>query len=110
MISTFELIIGVAVGVTVTILIEEGIYRVIKRSAKAAKTNPTVIRDIRVAFRVIAVLAIVTVILSLTGLASEFTEITISAIGVCRFARFTDTLSNIISGILLFQGRCNSPK
>ena len=103
-IPTLELIIGVAVGITVTILIEEGIYRVIKRSAKAAKTNPTVIRDIRAAFRVIAVLVIVTVILSLTGLASEFTEITISGIGALSVSlALQNTLSNIISGILLFH-------
>ena len=46
MISTLELIVGLAVGIVVTILIEEGFYRVIKRSAKSARTNPTVIRDL----------------------------------------------------------------
>ena len=104
MISILELIIGVAVGATVTILIEEGINRVIRRSAKAARTNPTVIRDIGVAMRVIAVLVIVTVILSLTGLASEFTAITISGIGALAVSlALQNTLSNIISGILLFH-------
>jgi small-conductance mechanosensitive channel len=46
---------------------------------------------------------IVTVILSLTGLASEFTEITISGIGALSVSlALQNTLSNIISGILLF--------
>lgn len=104
MISILELIIGVAVGAVVTILIEEGINRVIRRAAKASGTNPTVIRDIGVAMRVIAVLVIATVILSLTGLASEFTAITISGIGALAVSlALQNTLSNIISGILLFH-------
>ena len=104
MISTLELIIGVTVGAIVTILIEEGINRVIRRGAKKAGTNPTVIRDIGVAMRVIAVLVIVTVILSLTGLASEFTTITISGIGALAVSlALQNTLSNILSGILMFH-------
>ena len=104
MISTLELIIGVAVGTAVTILIEEGINHIIRLAAKKAGTNPTVIRDVGVAMRVIAVLVIVTVILSLTGLASEFTAITISGIGALAVSlALQNTLSNIISGILLFH-------
>jgi small-conductance mechanosensitive channel len=54
--------------------------------------------------RVIAVLVIVTVILSLTGLASQFTAITISGIGALAVSlALQNTLSNIISGILLFH-------
>ena len=46
--------------------------------------------------RVIAVLVIVTVILSLTGLASEFTAITISGIGALAVSlALQNTLSNI---------------
>src|SRR5271157_1418240 len=104
MISTLELIIGVTVGTAVTILIEEGINRIIRRGAKKAGTNPTVIRDMAVAMRVIAVLVIVTVILSLTGLASEFTTITISGIGALAVSlALQNTLSNILSGILMFH-------
>ncbi|HTY74389.1 MAG TPA: mechanosensitive ion channel domain-containing protein [Candidatus Nanoarchaeia archaeon] len=104
MISTLELIIGITVGAIVTILIEEGINRVIRRGAKKAGTSRTVIRDIEVAMRVIAILVIVTVILSLTGLASQFTAITISGIGALAVSlALQNTLSNIISGILLFH-------
>ena len=104
MISTLELVIGVTVGTVLTILIEEGINRIIRHGAKKAGTNPTVIRDIAVAMRVIAVLVIVTVILSLTGLASEFTTITISGIGALAVSlALQNTLSNILSGILMFH-------
>jgi len=104
MISNLGLIIGVIVGTAVTILIEEGINRIIRLGAKKAGTNPTVIRDIAVAMRVIAVLVIVTIILSLTGLASQFTAITVSGIGALAVSlALQNTLSNIISGILLFH-------
>ena len=104
MISNLGLIIGVIVGTAVTILIEEGINRIIRLGAKKAGTNPTVIRDIAVAMRVIAVLVIVTIILSLTGLASQFTAITVSGIGALAVSlALQNTLSNIISGILHFH-------
>ena len=101
---SLELVLGVVVGTFITVLIEEGISRIIKHGAKKAGTNPTVIRDIAVAMRVIAVLVIVTVILSLTGLASEFTTITISGIGALAVSlALQNTLSNILSGILMFH-------
>jgi len=104
MISYLELITSVSVGAAVTILIEEGISRIIRRGAKKAGTNPAVIRDVGVAMRVIAVLVIVTVILSLTGLASEFTTIAISGIGALAVSlALQNTLSNIFSGILMFH-------
>ncbi|HUK85013.1 MAG TPA: mechanosensitive ion channel domain-containing protein [Candidatus Acidoferrum sp.] len=101
---SLELVLGIVVGAFITVLIEEGINRVIRSGAKKAGTNPTVIRDVAVAMRVIAVLVIVTVILSLTGLASEFTTITISGIGALAISlALQNTLSNIISGILMFH-------
>ena len=101
---SFELVLGIIVGTFITVLIEEGINRVIRRGAKKAGTNPIVIRDIAVAMRVIAVLVIVTVILSLTGLASQFTTITISGIGALAISlALQNTLSNILSGILMFH-------
>ncbi|MGA3289086.1 MAG: mechanosensitive ion channel domain-containing protein [Candidatus Bathyarchaeia archaeon] len=101
---SLELVLGIVVGTFITVLIEEGINRVIRRGAKKAGTNPTVIRDIALAMRVIAVLVIVTVILSLTGLASQFTTITISGIGALAISlALQNTLSNILSGILMFH-------
>ena len=45
-ISVLNLAIGVVVGIVVVVLIEEGIHYLIRRAAKAAGTNSTVIRDI----------------------------------------------------------------
>ena len=103
MISTFGLITGVGVGAAVTIIILEAINLVIRRAAKATGTSPTVIRDIGVSFRIIAVLVIIALILSLTGLASEFTSLAISGIGALAVSlALQNTLSNIISGVLMF--------
>jgi small-conductance mechanosensitive channel len=104
MVSILELVVSVAVGAAVTVLIEEGINRVIRRAAKKAGTHSTVIRNIGVAMRVIAVLVMIAVILSITGLASEFAAITISGIAALAVSlALQNVLSNIISGILLFQ-------
>lgn len=104
MITNLELIIGITIGTIVTILIEEGINRIIRSGAKKAGSNPTVIRDIGVALRVIVVLVIVTVILSLSGLASQFTTITISGIAAIAVSlALQNTLSNILSGLLMFH-------
>ena len=46
MISILNMAIGVVVGIVVVVLIEEGIHYLIRRAAKAAGTNSTVIRDI----------------------------------------------------------------
>jgi len=106
MVSIFELVIDVAVGTVVTVLIEEFISSVIRRAAKIAGSSPTIIRDIGAAMRIIAILVILAEILSLTDIASEFTVLTISGIGALAVSlALQNTLSNIISGILLlFDG------
>jgi len=102
MVSIVELVAGVVVSIVATVLIEEAISFVIRRAAKAAGTSSTVIRDIGVALRVIAILIILAAILSLTGLASEFTALTISGIGALAVSiALQNTLSNVVSGILL---------
>ena len=80
MISTLELIMGIIIGTSVVILIEEAINHVVRVAAKMAGTNPTVIRDFGVGMRVIAILVIIAVILSLTGLSSELTTVTLSGL------------------------------
>jgi small conductance mechanosensitive channel len=106
MVSILGLVVGAVVGIIVTVLIEEVISSVIRRRAKVAGTTPTVIRDVLVTLRVIAILIILTAILSLTGLASEFTTLTISGIGALAVSlALQNTLSNVISGVLLlFDG------
>jgi small conductance mechanosensitive channel len=104
MVSILELAIGITVGIVATVLIEEVISSVIRRAAKAAGTSPTVIRDIVVAMRVIAILIVLAGILSLTGLSSEFTTLTISGIGALAFSlSLQNALSNVIAGILLLH-------
>ena len=103
MISILNLAIGVVVGIVVVVLIEEGIHYLIRRAAKAAGTSSTVIRDIGVTMRVIAILVILAGVLSLTGLASQFTALAISGIGALAISlSLQNTISNIIAGILLF--------
>jgi small-conductance mechanosensitive channel len=52
--------------------------------------------------RIIAILIVIAGILSLTGLASEFTALTISGIGALAVSlALQNALSNVISGILL---------
>jgi len=103
MVPIFELVIGVAIGIVVTVLIEEVISSVIRRAAKIAGSSPTVIRDVVATMRIIAILVILAEIFSITGLASEFTVLTISGIGALAVSlALQNTLSNIISGILLF--------
>lgn len=104
MISIVELTIVAVVGTVVTVLIEEGISSLIRRSSRVAGTSPTVIRDVIVAMRIIAILVIITGILSLAGLSSEFTTLTISGIGALAVSlALQNTLSNIISGIFLLS-------
>ena len=104
MISTLELIMGIIIGIAVVILIEEAINHVVRVAAKMAGTNPTVIRDFGVGMRVIAILVIIAVILSLTGLSSELTTVTLSGIGALAVSlALQNVLSNIFSGILLLH-------
>jgi small-conductance mechanosensitive channel len=93
-------IVVLAVGV---VLFEEFVGLIISRAAKLAGASPTVARDVRVSLRVIAALVIISGILSITGLASEFTFLTISGVGALAVSlALQTTLTNIISGILLF--------
>jgi len=97
-------VIEVAVTAVGTFLIEEVISYVVRRTAKIAGTSATVIHDFGAAMRVIAVLVILYGILSLAGLSSEFTSLTISGIGALTVSlALQNTLSNVISGVLLLQ-------
>jgi small-conductance mechanosensitive channel len=102
MVEILELVIRGAVIFVGTFLIEEFISTIIKRAAKIAGASSTVIRDFGASMRVLAVLVIIYGISSLAGLASEFTALTISGIGALTVSlALQNTLSNVISGILL---------
>jgi small-conductance mechanosensitive channel len=104
MVSILALVLGTAATAIATFFIEELISSIIRRAAKTAGAGPTVIRDVVTALRVIAVLVVLSEILSITGLASEFTALTISGVGALAVSlALQTTLSNIISGILLLH-------
>jgi small conductance mechanosensitive channel len=93
--------VAIAVGI---ILASEVMGFAIRRTARKAGAGPTVLRDIRASLRVIATLLIVSQVLNLTGLASEFTALTVSGVmAVAISLALQTTLSNVISGILLFN-------
>jgi small conductance mechanosensitive channel len=104
MVSFLYLVIGAVVTAIGTFLVEEVINFFIKRVAKNAGTNPAVIHDFGSIMRVIAVFVIVYEVLSLAGLSSEFLSLTISGVGALTVSlALQTTLSNVISGILLFS-------
>jgi len=83
---------------------EEILSFVIRRVAKRAGAGPTVTRDIGASLRVVALALILSDILSFSGLSSLFTGLTVSAVvAVAISLALQTTLSNVISGILLFS-------
>jgi small conductance mechanosensitive channel len=94
-------IIGIGVGIFVT---EEILSFVIRRIARRAGAGPTVTRDIGASLRVVAFALILSDFLSFSGLSSLFTGLTVSAVvAVAVSLALQTTLSNVISGILLFS-------
>lgn len=103
MVSILTTVVSLLVTAAATVILEEVISFVIRRGARLAGASKTVIRDVGVGLRVVAALVILSEALSLFGLASEFTALTISGIGALTISlALQTTLSNIISGFLLF--------
>jgi small conductance mechanosensitive channel len=94
-----------SVGLTVLAFVGIELLSVaIRRAARVAGAKSAVIRDIRDGFRIIALAIAASAVLSFTGLASEFTALTISGIaGVAVSLALQNTLSNIIAGILMLH-------
>jgi small conductance mechanosensitive channel len=83
---------------------EEILSFVIRRVARRAGAGPTVTRDIGATLRAIALLLILSDILSFSGLSTLFTGLTVSAVAAVAVSlALQTTLSNVISGILLFS-------
>ena len=92
-----------AVGIGIVVA-EELISFVVRRAARRARAGPTVLRDIGTGMRLIALVLILSDVLSATGLSSLFTTLTISGIlAVAVSLALQTTLSNVISGLLLFS-------
>jgi small conductance mechanosensitive channel len=102
--SDLQIVTGSAAIIVITVVAVEALSLFIRGAAKIAGVGRTVIRDIRDGMRVIALVIIISGILSFTGLASEFTALTISGIaGLALSLALQTTLSNIISGILMIN-------
>ncbi len=103
-----ELTLALIAQITGTIvgsyLIAEFMIRVVTRAAKRAHASPTLIRTVREGISILWIVLAVAVVLSLTGIASEFSALTISGLfGLAISLALQTTLSNMISGILLFN-------
>ena len=100
----FDTLVSIATVALGIIVGEELIGLVIRGAAKAARAGPTVLRDIRTGMRLIALVLILSDALSVVGLSSLFTTLTISGIlAVAASLALQTTLSNVISGLLLFS-------
>ena len=97
-------VVGIAVTGAGIIAAEELISFLIRRAAKRARAGRTVLRDLGAGMRLIALLIILSNILSVSGLSSLFTTLTVSGVmAVAASLALQSTLSNVISGLLLFN-------
>ncbi len=98
------LIVEIALIVLGSALFTEALIRGLSRLVRKAGAHAGLARSIREAFTVIWITLAGVAILSLTGIASEFSFLTISGIvGLTASLALQNTLSNIISGVLLLS-------
>jgi small conductance mechanosensitive channel len=94
-------IVSIIVG---SALLTEALIRGLSRLAKRAGAHAGLARSIREGFTLIWITLAAVAILSLTGIASGFSFLTISGIfGLAVSLALQNTLSNIISGVLLLS-------
>ncbi len=95
---------GIIFIAAATFAVGEVAIRIITRLASKAGVAPAIVRDIREGLSVLMVAAAITGIARFTGLTSEFTTLTISGVaGLAMSLALQTTLSNIISGLLMFH-------
>lgn len=99
-------IVASIVGVVVSFAVIQGAGFAIKSFAKRAGVTAAQLQTISDVVTVVWLVVAATAILSITGLASEFTTLTLSGIvGVAISLALQSTLSNMISGFLLFHDK-----
>ncbi len=97
-------IVGAVVIVAVAWLIAEALIRVISRAAKRAGASSDLIRTVREAVSILWIVLAGVAIITVTGIASVFSFLTLSGVvGLAISLALQNTLSNIISGILLLS-------
>jgi small-conductance mechanosensitive channel len=85
-------------------LISRFLTRIITRAAKRAGAAPGLLRAIRAVLSLAWIVVVAVWLLSITGIASLFSVLTLSGIvGLAVSLALQNTLSNMISGILLFS-------
>ncbi len=98
------LIVEIALIVVGSALFTEALIRGLSRLVRKAGAHAGLARSIREGFTLVWITLAGVAILSLTGVASEFSFLTISGIvGLAVSLALQNTLSNIISGVLLLS-------
>jgi len=98
------LIVEIAVIIVGSALFTEALIRGLSRLVRRAGAHAGLARSIREGFYIIWITLTAFVILSVTGFGSEFSFLTISGIaGLTVSLALQNTLSNIISGVLLLS-------
>jgi small conductance mechanosensitive channel len=98
------LIIEIAAIIVGSALFTEALIRGLSRLVQRAGAHAGLARSIREGFYIIWITLTAIVILSVTGFGSEFSFLTISGIaGLTVSLALQNTLSNIISGVLLLS-------
>ena len=98
------LIVEIALIIAGSVLFTEALIRGLSRLVRRAGAHAGLARSIREGFTLIWITLAGVAILSLTGIASEFSFLTISGIvGLTASLALQNTLSNIISGVLLLS-------
>lgn len=95
---------GIAVLAVSVFAGEEVLSYGVRRVVRRAGAGSTVTRDIGATMRVVAAVVVLSDALSISGLSSLFTGLTVSAVlAVAISLALQTTLTNVISGILLFN-------
>ena len=98
------LIVEIALIVVGSAIFTEALIRGLSRLVRRAGAHAGLARSIREGFTLVWITLAGVAILSLTGVASEFSFLTISGIvGLAVSLALQNTLSNIISGVLLLS-------
>jgi small-conductance mechanosensitive channel len=99
-----RIVAGIALIAAGIFVVEEILSFVTRRVARRAGAGPTVLRDIGASLRIVAAALVLSDVLSFSGLSSLFTGLTVSAVvAVAVSLALQTTLSNVISGLLLFS-------
>jgi len=102
--TPLEQIVVAALVVVITFGLFEGISRLVQRFVLRVGGRPASVRGVRDGFRIVWAIVAVSAAVSVTGIASQFTVLTLSGIaGLLVSLALQAVLSNIIAGFLLLR-------